>query len=521
MVIGDIASYNARLFPNKIGIVDENNRLTWGEVNRRVNCLTNAMLGAGLKKGDRVAIICENSHQFVEFLFAVAKAGLIGVCLNYRLAPSKLAYSINDSEPKNIFIQDKFMPMIKQITPEIARMPNLVVIGEGGDYESMLESSHSDEPQIEVSEQDAYLIQYTTGTTGMPKGIELTHKNWINNCVVRFFLTRVAEDDIYLITAALFAAGNLGHFLGACFAGVTMVIPVFSGKSFVEMVEREKVTWAHLTPTTYRIVRDYIEASERKYDLSSLQKLATGGGQPCSADQVKEILDYFHIPYTNSSKAYGMAEVGSPATFLLPSEVAAGLRPVATEKERRRLESVGKSLGNTQVRVVNDEDKDVPAGQKGEILMKGDGVMRGYWNKPEINQKALRGGWYHTTDMGFLDEDGYLYLTGRKDFLIKSGGFFVAPEEVEKVILQHPAVAEAAIIGIPDKKWGQMVKAVVCLKPGIAASEEEIREHCQKHVARFQVPKSVDFVEKLPREQAYGKISREELVKLYSKDSFA
>ena len=521
MVIGDIVTYNARLFPNKLGIVDEHNRLTWKEVNRRVNCLANAMLGMGMEKGDRVALICENSHQFAEFVFGAAKAGLIGVCIDHRHTPSKLAYIINDCQPKAILVKDKFVPIINQITPEIAHMPKIIVIGEGGDYESLLDSAHSGEPQVEVNEQDTFLIQYTTGTTGMPKGIELTHKNWINNCIVRFFLTRLAEDDVYMIPYALFAAGNLGHFLCACFAGVTVVVPVFSGKSFVEMIEREKVTRAFVNPTTYKIVRDYIEASERQYDLSSLRKLAMGGGQPTSAELLKEILDYFHIPYTNSSKAYGMAEVCSPATFLLPTDVAAGLRPEATEDEQRRLNSIGKPLGNTQVRVVDENDNDVPPGQKGEILIKGDGVMRSYYNKPELTEKALRGGWYHTADMGILDEDGYIYFTGRKDFLIKSGGLFVAPEEVENTILRHPAVAEAALIGIPDEKWGQLVKAIVHLKPGMTASEEEIKEHCRQHLARFQVPKSVEFVEELPRDAAYGKISREELLRIYGKDNSA
>jgi len=519
LVIGDILTCNARLFPNKIGIVDEHNRLTWEEVNSRANRLANAMLGLGLMKGDRVALVCENCHQFVDFLFAVAKGGLIGVPLNYRLTPAKLAFTINDCKPKAIFAQDKFVPVINQITPEIGGMDNLIVIGEGGNYEPLLASYEPSEPQVEVTEQDVYLIEYTTGSTGTPKGIELTHKNWINNCIVRFLLTRLTEDDVYLIPAALFAAGNLGHFLGACFAGVTVVVPVFSAMNFVEMIEREKVTVSYLNPTTYRIVREYLEASECQYDLSSLDKLAIGGGQPCSAKQVKEILDYFHICCSNSSKGYGMAEVCSPATFLLPTDVAAGLRPDAAEKEWRRLNSVGKPLGNTQVRVVDENDMDVPPGQRGEILLKGDGVMKGYWNRPELTQKALRGGWYHTGDLGTLDDDGYLYFVGRKDFLIKSGGFFVAPEEVENCISQHPAVAEVAVIGIPDEKWGHRITAVISPKPGVPVTEEEIKDLCRKSLAGFQVPKSVIFMEELPRESAYGKISREKLVEACSKNS--
>ncbi|MDP2855504.1 MAG: AMP-binding protein [bacterium] len=349
MVIGDIPTFNARLFPHRVGIVDERSRFTWREFNRRVNCLANALLATGLKKDDRVALIAENGHEFAEFLFAVAKAGLIGVCLNHRFIASKLAYSVNDCQPRVIFVQDKFLPLFRQMVPDIKQTYRLVIIGEGGDYESLVASGSPDEPPVTVTEQDTYVVQYTTGTTGSPKGIELTHKNWMNNCIVRFLLTRLREDDVHLIPASLFAAGNLAHFLSACFAGVKVLVPPFSGKTFVEMIEREKVTSTYINSTIFQIVREYIAGSKRQYDLSSLHELAIGGGQPCSREQVKEILDYFHIPYTNSSKAYGQAEVCSPATFLMPHDVAAGLRPDATEEERQRLNSVGKTMGNTEV----------------------------------------------------------------------------------------------------------------------------------------------------------------------------
>ncbi|MBU2608032.1 MAG: AMP-binding protein, partial [Chloroflexi bacterium] len=315
MVIGDIVIANARLFPGKIGIVDEHDSLTWKEINDRTNRLANALLGRGLKKGDRIALISGNSHQFAEFLFAAAKTGLISVCLNTRFTADKMAYMIDDCQPRVFFAQDKYTALAKEIAPELAQQNNLIVMGEGGNYESLLASYPPDPPSGEVNEQDTLLIQYTTGSTGKPKGIELTHKNWINNCIVRFLVTRLAEDDVYMIPAALYAAGNLAHFLSACFAGVKVVIPVFSGQSFAEMIEREKVTRTYVNATIYRIIRDYLEASDRQYDLSSLRRLGIGGGQPCSGEQLKEILDYFHIPYSNSSKAYGMAEVCSPASF--------------------------------------------------------------------------------------------------------------------------------------------------------------------------------------------------------------
>ena len=205
-------------------------------------------------------------------------------------------------------------------------------------------------------------------------------------------------------------------------------------------------------------------------------------------------------------------------TPLVPEDIAAGLRPDASAKERQRLESMGKPLLNGRVRIVDDDDCDVSVGQVGEIVLKGDQIMKGYWNNPELTNKALRGGWLHTSDLGRLDEDGYVYFEGRKDFVIKSGGLLVGPEEVEDVIMQHPAIAESAVVGIHDPKWGEVVTAVVCLKPGHKATEEEIKQHCRKHLASFQVPKTVIFTASLPRDVAYGKIDRRALIRIYSQE---
>lgn len=515
MVIGNIVRNNANLFPNKKGVVDENRTLTWGEVNQRVNRLADAIIGLGLKKGDRAAMIAENCHQCVEFLFAVAKVGVLGVFFNYRLTPQDLESVIKDCKPRVIIAQDKFLSTINKTNCETGSVDHVIALGEGDAYEQLIEAYDSADPQIELSEQDTYILQYTTGSTGKPKAVELTHKNVMNNCIVRFFFGRQPEDCVYMSPGAFFAIGSLGHVFAAAFIGATLVIPRFSGQLFVEMIEREKVTYTYLNPTTFRIVRDFIESSEKRYDLSSLRDLAIGGGQPCTADQALEILDYFHIPYQHSSKAYGQSEIVSAAMFLLPSDMGAGLSPGATEREREKVNSVGKPLGNTQVRVVDENGQDVPPRTEGEILLKGDGIMKGYWKRPDLTEEVLKEGWYYTRDMGYLDEDGYLYFVDQKDFLIKSGGLFVSPMEVEKILKEHPAVADAAVIGPLDEKWGQRVVALAKLKPCMEADEEGIRAFCREHLARFKVPKSVTFIDEIPRETVYGKINRKELLRLY------
>jgi len=427
---------------------------------------------------------------------------------------------MNDCEPKAILIQDKFSEVIEPIKSAVKSISSFIGIGEhhscGYDYELLLSEYPSAEPNVEVEEQDIFRLQYTTGTTGTRKGTMLTHKNEITNCITRLQSSPTFRDDVVLNTAPLFAMGTQARFLSACFLGATSVITTFSANGFVGMVDRERVTYASLLPaTTFKLVRDYLETSERKYDLSSLRKFQPEGGQHCSGADLKAMLDYFNIPYSNVCKPYGMTEA-MPATYLVPEDVAAGLGPSATQKEKRRLESVGEPLFNGEMRVVDDNDNDVPAGQTGEIILRGDQVMKGYWNNPELTAQTLRGGWFHTSDLGTIDEDGYLYFQGRKDFVIKSGGFLVGPEEVEDVILQLSAVAEVAVIGFPDEKRGQVVTAIICLKPGHNVTEEEIKEHCRKRLATFQVPRSVIFAEKLPRDVAYGKIDRRELIRTYS-----
>lgn len=516
MLVGDIVSSNARLYPNKTCVIDENARLTWAQFNERVNRLANGLLGLGLKKGDRVGLLSENRHEYAEFLFAVAKAGLITVCLNYRLTGEQLQRIVNDAQPRAIILEDKHLTDTEPVTENIE-----FVFGLGKqhgcpyDYEAALTASSPAEPDSGLQEQDIFRLNYTTGTTGTSKGAMITHKNEITNCIMRLQATPNTPDDVVLNAAPLFAAGVQCRFFGAAFLGCTFVMSSFSAENFVKMVQQERITYASLLPTTFRMVKDYLKQNPHRYDLSSLRKFQPEGGQHCQGADLREMLDYFKVPYNMACKPYGMTEA-MPSTYLIPEDVAAGLSPKATEKEKKRLESVGKPLFNGQVRVVDENDNDVPRGQVGEIIIKGDQVMKGYWNNPELSARTLRGGWFHSSDLGLMDEEGYLYFEGRKDFVIKTGGLMVGPEEVEAVIVEHPAVAEAAVIGLNDERWGQAVTAITCLKQGCRVTAEEIIAHCRKGLASFQVPKTVIFTEKLPRDIAYSKIDRLGLIRTYN-----
>jgi acyl-CoA synthetase (AMP-forming)/AMP-acid ligase II len=515
MLIGDIIRANARLYPDKPGIIDEENRYTWSEFNARVNRLAGAMLAAGGRPGDRAAILCENRHEFAEFVFASAKSGIVGAYINHRFMPEKISAMLQDAAPRLILIQDKFKDLLPQITGGLDDSPEVIVIGDGGDYEARLAAAPDTEPAYVPAADDVCVVLFSTGPTGTPKGMELTHRTWVANATTRLWVTRGVPEDIYLIATPFFTAGSLAHFFGAAYSGNTVVTCAFSGEAFARMIARERVSTTFLSPAVFKLARDYVAANPEKYDLSCLKKLAVAGGQPCMRDQLREMLDFFNIPYGNSSKTYSMSEIATVGNWLLPHELVAGLAEGATEKEQARLNSIGKPVGATRVRVVDDADRDLPPWETGEILFQSDGLMRGYLNRPELNQRVMRGGWYHTGDLGRFDEDGYLYLVGRQDFLIKSGGFFVSAEEVEKVIMTHPAVAEVGVLGIPHQQWGEMVKAVVGLKPDAEVSIDEIRNHCRGSLSGFQVPKLVEFVASLPRESTFGKLSRTELARLY------
>lgn len=514
MVIGDLVAANARNYPNKTGLVDDfGTRFTWSEFDGRVNRLSNALLAQGLQKGDRIAILSENSCQFCEFIFAAAKSGLIGVALNARLRGRQLLPIIEDCEPKVVFVQSNYADTIKSISPNLKGVRLLVGIGENhgysNDYETMVTKYPSDECKVEVHDDDIHLIVYSTGTSGLPKGVPLTHKQRITACILECLTARLTPEDVVLIGVPLYAMGGQQRLIGASYIGATVVVYARGTEKFPEMVERERVTSASLSPIRVQLIRDYLAACGRKYDLSSLRGIPISGGQACSGEQLKETLDFFGVSLSN--KCYGMTEAGSAVTHLLPEEIVRGMRPDATEKERLRLDSVGKPYLNMQIKIVDENGHDVPVGQIGEIVVRGDLIGKGYWKKPELSAEVFREGWYYTKDLGRLDEDGYLYFIRRKDVMIKSGGFFVAPQEVEGVMLNHPAVAEAAVVGMPDPKWGERVVAAVVLKSGCSTNQEEISSYCHKHLAGYQVPKAIYFLAKLPKDPMYNKLQVPEL----------
>ncbi|HEX78181.1 MAG TPA: fatty acid--CoA ligase [Dehalococcoidia bacterium] len=498
MVIGDIAIRNARNYPSKIALVFGNDRYTFKEFNDRVNRLTRALLDSGVERGGRIAILAENCPQYAEAYFATAKGGLVILPLNARLAGPELVYIINDAQVSTLLVEKEFLGLIDSIWSQLETVANLITIGEAGEnsYELLISRYPPEEPDIRVDEDDLACLMYTSGTTGRPKGAMLTHRNLIANALNPILAFQFRHDDITLHLAALYHVAAQWPLMSHFYLGATNVLlKKFEPLATLKVVETERITTLNAVPVMISGLLDQLDKEE--HDLSSASWIGYGAS-PMPLPLIKRALHRFGQVMV---QLYGLTESGGIVTWL-PQEDHIIEGP---EEKLRRLTSCGKEIINVEVRVVDEAGQDVAPGQVGEIIVRGDNVMKGYWAQPEATAETLKGGYLHTGDLATVDEEGYIYIVDRKKDMIISGGENIYSREVEEAIFAHPAVRDVAVIGVPDEKWGEAVKAVVVLKEGATATEEEIIEFCRQRIASYKKPKSVDFVPELPR-NATGKV---------------
>lgn len=505
MTVKDWVESNARREPEKIAVISGEVKLTFQQFAEKVNRLGNALLSMGLKKGDRVAFLDKNCPWYLEFYFGVMQAGMIAVPLNYRLVSQEYVYLINNSEAKALIVGESFIQLIDEIKNEIPHVEQFIALKDAQGYqhyEKILANSPSSDPGIPVDEKDLAVIEYTSGTTAKPKGCMITHRNLVANAVNFLVELPLTRDDICYNPFPLFHSGGF-CVMAYMSRGCTQVYDDFDIENTFRVIEREKVNFMFIPAGALIFLA--ASSSYGNYTLDSLRLVLTGGSRT-----PLPVLESLFSIFPNLQAIYD--------TFAL-TEASPLVCVIA--KTRKMLEAgeitegSGPECYGVHVRLFDDNDVDVKPGEVGEIAVKGDNVMQGYWKMPEETEKALKNGWLHTGDMGRFDEKRYLYVVDRKKDMILSGSENIASKEVEEIIYQHPAIADVAVIGKPDEKWGETVHAIIVLKEGEQATAEEIVEFCKERLASYKKPRSVEFVKELPRNPS-GKILKTELRKQYT-----
>ena len=502
MNIGQWVSKRAKLEPDaKMLICDDGREYTWEEFNQRVNRLANALPDIGITRGKRVAVLFPNVPEFLEVLFATGKTGAIMVPLNFRLAPPELAYILDDCGATALIYTPDFAVQAEALKELAKGVKKFICVGEdkggGGDtnYEKWVSGYPDTEPEVEeeVTLDDPHFIMYTSGTTGRPKGAVLTHGNTQWNGVNAVLTYGLDDEHINLVTAPLFHIGGLSA--GATptlYGGGTVVLSrFFIPDTVLEMIEKYKVNTMFGIPVMFLLMSQSEKFDET--DFSSI-RFFIAGGAPCPVPLIERYLE----KGVTFNQGYGLTET-APAVTALPEVDAL-----------RKRGSAGLPLFHVDIRIVDEDDNELPQGEMGEIVISGPNVFKEYWHMPEQTAETLKGGWFHTGDMGRIDEEGYLYIVDRKKDMIISGGENIYPAEVEDVIHGHPKVADVGVIGMRDEKWGEAPLALVVVKEGEELTEEEIIEFCGDKLARYKTPRKAIFVPELPRTPT-GKILKKEL----------
>lgn len=511
MVIGDIIRRNAKRYPEKDGLVCrlQKKRFSWVKTNERVNRLANGLRSLGIEKGDRVAILSRNCHQYLETYWANGKNGSVTQPLNTMLTPKDFAYMINHAEAKAVIVDPQYADMIQQIKGDLKTVDFFIGMEIAGkphpfklDYEDLVTRSSPAEPLEKVEEDDLYFLMYTAGTTGLPKGVMHTHKTQIASWINNFWAERPVAEDVLYLSAPLFHTAGCSCNQDFTLVGCTNVISWLDPIEFLECCNDEGVTGGLIIPSIWKIIAEHPDFN--KYDTSNYRILAYGGG-PMPPSVIEEMVNKF--PKAQFVQHFGQTETGPEITHLLPKDHVLG---------STLLYSVGQDTLNTEVMIVDDQDNPLPPRKEGEIVAKGPSIMKGYWKEPEMTAEAFRGGWHHTGDVGYMDEQRFVFLTDRKKDIICSGGENISSIEVEGVILKLPEVAEACVIGVPHEKWQETPKAYVVIKPEFREkiNEAKIIEHCKLNMARFKCPSLVEFIDKLPR-NPMGKLMKYKLREKY------
>ena len=517
MNTADFLGIATAICPERAAIVFEGKRYTFSQLNERVNRLAEALSNLGVIKGDRIAMLQVNCNQFVEVYFAAAKLGAIYVPLNFRAKGDELTYMLNSSESGTLLIGERYINLVNSLRSNLTSVRHFISIESRHDgmlyYEDVIATSSADEIVAEIDDDDTTILMYTAGTTGFPKGVMLSHNSFAVYVLENVTPADPELEEKNILTVPLYHVAGIQAMMAAIYGGRTLVMErQFSAQEWMELVESEKANRAMMVPTMLKQLMEHPDFG--KYDLSSL-KVITYGAAPMPLEVIKKAVQVF--PGISFINAFGQTETASTITTLGPEDHIISGTEAEREKKLKRLSSIGRPMSDVEMKIIDEDGRELPAGQVGEIVARGPRVMTGYWKDEEKTEKTIdKDGWVHTGDMGYTDEGGYFYLAGRATDMIIRGGENISPEEVEAALRTHPKIEEAAVIGIPDEEWGEQPRAIVVLKHDEVATADEIMEYCRERLSSFKRPRSVVFVDELPR-NPMGKVLKRVLRDQYGK----
>jgi fatty-acyl-CoA synthase len=503
-----------RLFGRKIGVIDGQKRFTYAEFGERSRRLATAIRSLGVRPGQVVSFITYNTHHLLEAYYGALQAEAILNPINIRLNPREISYILNHGECQALFFHRDFAPMVEAMRGELASVRHFVALEPDGglpfaarDYEALLHESPPQAHDPQIDENKPAELFYTSGTTGRPKGVVLTHRALYLHALYSI-ISLIGDDTVILHVVPLFHVNGWGtpHTVTAM-GGTHVMLRKIDPLEILRLVQQERITHLLGVPTIFNALVNHPDIG--RYDLRSL-RVALTGGAPASPHLIRAMEEKLGC---QAMVGYGLTETSPVLTVARPKAHLAG-EPADRQLERRS--KTGYSIVGVEVRVVDEQGRDVPADGKtvGEIVARSNVVMDGYYKDPQATAAAIRDGWFHTGDMAVIDDEGYLLIVDRLKDIIISGGENISSVEVEMTLSAHPAVFEVAVVAAPDEQWGEVPRALVVLKPGMKATEQELIAFCRERLAHFKVPKSVEFFDSLPK-GGTGKILKGELREKY------
>jgi len=512
LLVNDFLRRAVRLYPGKLAVVDQDRRFTYRELAARANRLSHALLGLGIRRGDRVCILSPNSHFFLESFYGTSQIGAILVPLNYRLVAADHEYILNHAGVKAVLVDHEYTVVVDEIRPNLRTVQHWIAASYGTpapsgwiDWDTLVTAAADSPPRpIDLDENDLVSINYTSGTTARPKGVMLTHRNCYLNAYNLIAHLGVRHEDVELWTLPMFHCNGWGGVYATTAVGGThVVIRTIDGKRIFELIEQEGVTFACMAPAVLRAVIDY--PGKGQHTIRTKPRFTVAGAPPPAAfiERLETELGWDFI------QIYGLTETAPLLTVSKPDFVTQ-----KTDWPRRARAGVP-GIG-VDVQVLGDDGRPVPPDNHtvGEVCARSNVVFKGYWEQPEETAKCIVDGWFHTGDLGVWDETGSIHIVDRKKDVIISGGENISSPEIEDALYQHPAVVECAVIGVPHEKWGETPKALVVLRPGTSLTEPELIAFCRERLAHFKCPTSIEFLPELPR-TATGKLQKFKLRERY------